>query len=437
MIYFLVIFFTIFTFIAYRNLVNATAILLALLPCYLIRFSVFGLPSTVLEGMILIIVLMWFSRFGFKKAYKRYKKEIQYKPFPYQAQIILIVISATISIFIAPDIWKATGLWRAYFIEPILLFLIFVQIVGTRKDLQKILYGLGVSALSISIFAIYQKITGDFIPVEMWRSEEARRVTSFYTSPNAVGLFLAPIIMIYFGWLFSGIKNKHRRLQYILWKMSVLTLSITAIIFTVSEGTWAGLCAAMIFFASFFIYKQYRIKTGYIKTFFILTILLIAIFSTTNHSLIKGVVNNIIQTPSAQNRLTLWSESWDYLTKDTKNFILGGGIFGFPEIQEDFRDPLKMEPLIYPHNIFLNIWMELGLLGLLSFVWIIILFFKKIKYNDAFILGIASAMITIIIHGLIDVPYFKNDLSIIFWIILGLSITNTLKNDEFIKKIKK
>lgn len=434
--YLLIIFFAIFTLVAHKNLVNATAILIAMLPCYLVRFSIFGLPSTTLEVMLLIIVSIWFLKFGFNKIYKKYKKQAQYTSFPYQTQIILIIASATISVFSAPNTWKALGLWRAYFIEPILFFLIFIQIIKTKKDLQKILYGLGVSAFSVSVFAIYQKITGNLIPVEMWRPEEVRRVTSFYTSPNAVGLFLSPIIMVYLGWFLSEIKNKHKRAVQALWKISVLSLSVTAVIFTVSEGAWTGLVAAIIFFATIFIYKKQKVERKHIKIFIALVVLSVIIFSTINYSFIKNKADEIIQTPSAQNRLTLWSESWKFLTKNTESFIFGAGIFGFPEIQEGFRDPLKMESLIYPHNIFLNFWMEIGLIGALSFVWIIILFFKKIKYDDVFTLGIASAMVTIIIHGLIDVPYFKNDLSIIFWIIIGLSVLATSKYDKIAKKIK-
>jgi hypothetical protein len=35
-----------------------------------------------------------------------------------------------------------------------------------------------------------------------------------------------------------------------------------------------------------------------------------------------------------------------------------------------------------------------------------------------------AAMVAIIIYGLVDVPYFKNDLSVLFWTILGLAEIN-------------
>ena len=40
------------------------------------------------------------------------------------------------------------------------------------------------------------------------------------------------------------------------------------------------------------------------------------------------------------------------------------------------------------------------------------------------ILGAMASMAALLVHGLVDVPYFKNDLALLFWIIyaLGLAI---------------
>ena len=92
-----------------------------------------------------------------------------------------------------------------------------------------------------------------------------------------------------------------------------------------------------------------------------------------------------------------------------------------------------MEIYLYPHNIFLNFWSELGILGALIFDWLIVkyliislglfLFNKKIKQNSVnryLALGLFSAMIVILVHGLVDVPFFKNDLAALFFILLAL-----------------
>ena len=36
-------------------------------------------------------------------------------------------------------------------------------------------------------------------------------------------------------------------------------------------------------------------------------------------------------------------------------------------------------------------------------------------------LGVFLALVGIVVHGLVDVPYFKNDLSLEFWVLLAIS----------------
>ncbi len=93
----------------------------------------------------------------------------------------------------------------------------------------------------------------------------------------------------------------------------------------------------------------------------------------------------------------------------------------------------------YPHNIFLNFWTELGLTGMVLFALVIGKFlFIGLKLletdcrNKGIILGLIGAMMAIFIHGLVDVPYFKNDLSVLFWIIVAMmgAFELSLKNKK-------
>ncbi|MCX6797605.1 MAG: O-antigen ligase family protein [Candidatus Falkowbacteria bacterium] len=97
------------------------------------------------------------------------------------------------------------------------------------------------------------------------------------------------------------------------------------------------------------------------------------------------------------------------------------------ELRAKYWQPVEI--YMYPHNILLNFWSELGLLGALLFAWIIIKYlylssklFKVIKDKRTKIIALSlfAAMITIVIHGLVDVPYFKNDLSVMFWILIAI-----------------
>ena len=84
------------------------------------------------------------------------------------------------------------------------------------------------------------------------------------------------------------------------------------------------------------------------------------------------------------------------------------------------------EDFQYPHNIFLTVWSELGLLGLISFVGLVVhIFAQLIRLNkkkiDLFALALVGSFSFMLIHGLVDVPYFKNDLSLEFWSLIVLA----------------
>ncbi|MBU1180368.1 hypothetical protein KJ885_05475, partial [Patescibacteria group bacterium] len=45
---------------------------------------------------------------------------------------------------------------------------------------------------------------------------------------------------------------------------------------------------------------------------------------------------------------------------------------------------------------------------------------RGVRGDLIFIITAICAMSALLIHGLVDVPYFKNDLSILFWIIFSM-----------------
>jgi uncharacterized membrane protein len=73
----------------------------------------------------------------------------------------------------------------------------------------------------------------------------------------------------------------------------------------------------------------------------------------------------------------------------------------------------------------LSYWLSLGVFGLAAFIILIINFFVRLgrsKSDVTLSAGLFAAMTAILIHGIIDTTYFKNDLSAIFWLIMALSL---------------
>ncbi|MFA7088165.1 MAG: O-antigen ligase family protein [Patescibacteria group bacterium] len=424
----------------------ALLLLVAALPSYLIRFHILGIPFTFLEIMILISFSVWFFKYFVPNLKILIKNKTQKIPYPFSWEIISVLILSLFAVGVAGFTNGALGIWKAYFFEPALLFILLFNVFKNKKDWLKIFWALAISAAVVSLFAIFQKITGMFISNPFWAQADTRRVVSFFGYPNAVGLYLAPIITILSGLLFYE-HNKYNLIKKIIISI-IIIVSFLAIYFAHSEGALIGLLAAITVFG-FFANRKSRIIT-----LICLVVALISIFSFAplrNKALEKITLSDL----SGEIRKQQWRETMKVLTGP--KFWLGAGLDSYQEAVAPYhqegiffnRDKIEnfhakawasaelrekywqpVEVYLYPHNIFLNFWSELGLLGALLFIWIIIKHsYSSLKLTIAYgrekkpekylALGLLAAMVAIIIHGLVDVPYFKNDLSVLFWLIVA------------------
>lgn len=401
-------------YISYKNITSGIQILILFFPLYLFRTSIGKIPSTFLEIALWAVLIPWIIQLLKKGGNCKLK-------IPEKLPILLFLLAATFSIFVSNNQLTAMGIWKAYFIEPILLFILIVNTARSEKDKEKLVVALGLSTLSIVLIAISQKFTGWGIAQIMWAEESQRRVTAFFTSPNAIGLYAGPILVIYFGWLISIYKNPGEWIKK-SFIVIIIALNLMAILFTQSQGTWLAIISGAIFIL-FFSYNKKIVSAC------ILLGLLFIIINTYTRELLLPYIT--FSDRSGQNRLSLWQGSLEFLTSSPKNFIFGSGLSGFSAVHETFRNPKITEPLIYPHNSILNFWMEIGIFGLLAVIWLLIKFFRNgmsmiknkispLGDNNKFYFLTCAAMVTILVHGLIDVPYFKNDLSMIFWTLFAI-----------------
>jgi len=445
----IIIFSVCFFALALWRLDYALFLLIAALPSYLIRFSVLGIPSTVLEVMILLTFAVWFFKSWLPQAKHKLKNRSARVPYPFALEIILLIIFSFVAVGVANFNLGALGIWKAYFFEPILVFILVINIFREKKDWQKILWALLLSTASVSILAIYQKITGNLIANPFWANEATRRVVSFFGYPNAVGLYLAPLVLVFLGWFFSlpHTTTLSKTFKKIL-IMLVIAGALLSIYFARSEGALIGVVAGLLIFGLFAGRRQ-RIATLILTAVVIAGVFYFA--PTKNFVMTKLTLNDL----SGQIRQRQWKETLLALT-GTK-FITGAGLDNYqaavaPYHQEgiffnsdnlpNFDAQLRasstlrtkywqpVEIYMYPHNIFLNFWSEIGLLGALTFMWLLVralyislkltLTYHREGHPEKYLaLGLLSALIAIIVHGLVDVPYFKNDLSVMFWVLLA------------------
>lgn len=385
-----------FAYLTYRDFKLALFVLLALLPTYLIRFSMSTVPTTLLECLVLIAIGFWFVREnGFKLDFLRTMG-------PYRVPILLLLAASCFSVVVAPDVFSALGIWKAYFIEPILLFFVFRSTFTERKDWEYGFFALGGTVIVLSIFAVVQRLTGFGIPTP-WDIE--LRATSFFDFPNALGLFAAPITSAALVYGFGVAKPVRRGFAF-----AIALLGFLACLLSQTEAAFVAIPASLllVLFAS-------SVPSGY-KAWIGSAVLLLGFVAFMFVPIIHEKL--LLQDLSGQARLAQWSETSSYLKT---HWLTGAGLSGYPSAIKPYHDPRVFEIFQFPHNVILNFWVELGLLGVIAFVAFIVVVVRRMvtasrdrtTQADIFVLMAFAALSTMFIHGLVDVPFFKNDLAIL------------------------
>lgn len=106
-------------------------------------------------------------------------------------------------------------------------------------------------------------------------------------------------------------------------------------------------------------------------------------------------------------RLTLYRETWELIQE---YLFTGAGLGGFPLVYSAYVRLIDAPFYVHAHNIFLEIWIEQGLMGISALAWLLIAFAwwgwrTRREWNWLTTAGFAAAGI-LLVHGLVDNPIY-------------------------------
>lgn len=368
------------------------------LPLYLVRFSILGIPTTVLEVLIYVLFILWLIK-GFK--FGEIKK-LLFTHYPLFIAILLILIGVSTATFYSWNLRTSLGIWKAWFIDPILFFIVFISTIKKPEQIARVFYCLICSGLMVSIISLIYLIQG--------KLDGQGRLQGFYNSPNYLAMYLAPVLIIGLGMLFLEKDYLLRRPLFIINLFLIIVL-----FFTKSFGAWLGIIGALIL--GTIIYLSKRKNKKIIWGVICLGLLIILIFG-----LLK--INSIPGRLSLSSRLIIWQRAWEsFITHP----IIGIG----PGTFSDYFPSYPLWGVPQPHNLYLAFLLQTGIFGFIGLIWLLIWFFrrgfKSVIGGKGLVIGtwdlgliLMSVMVYILIHGLVDTTYWKNDLSIFFWLVIGI-----------------
>jgi O-antigen polymerase len=324
---------------------------------------------------------------------------------------ILLLLASTISLSLNFSI-HGLGLLIALFWEPIILF-IGIKLSGTKLNQKIILYGIASLLIINGLLCMIQYYSLWLLPQAYWGNAiEPKRSLGIFSHPNANALFITPLLALLLPFIWQTWRQNHEKFKKIFLTLGLLFGSL-GLLFSMSRAGYLALTVA----ASIFLFQKLS-KLQLVCTFIIGVVAIIGLVNFL--PIVKYRLTHAAFKDNASSaRLELWKGGVNLLKQ---NPVFGVGLGGF---SREYAK-LNIDPIYgthtSPHNIFLHFWLETGLLGLLSISSIFIFliwqgFFQKSVTLNQKALGLF--VMAIIIHGLFDIAYFKNDLALTFWLILA------------------
>ncbi|MBO0685704.1 MAG: O-antigen ligase family protein, partial [Candidatus Dormibacteraeota bacterium] len=245
---------------------------------------------------------------------------------------------------------------------------------------------------------------------------------ALYTSANSVALYLVPLVALAAG----GLLHARERMVRVA-SGAFLVIGLSASILTYSRGGWLAIGAAALVLA-----LSHRLRWWLLGGITAGVAAVAAVPSVRRRVLLEfqpGAAN------TADPRLHLYSVTLRILQH---NPILGTGLAALHQAVVPLWGPGNPWWVLYAHNLALSLWVELGLGGLISFAWIFgaVAFVSWRAWRQGTLdwrplhVGVLGALAAIFVHGLVDTPYFGNDLSLQFWALVALSWVGRLRPRE-------
>lgn len=380
----------------------------ALAPAYVIRWHIGFYPTTLLEAAI------WFSIVVFGLELWQSRAALVWRG-PLTVPAGLFVIAGAIAVVAAPNRTAGLGLYRAYILEPIAFGLVLANVLRTPRRAAAVAAGLAAGATVAGLANSYVVLTQ--LLNHTYDVAQTPPVV-IYSTANAVALYIVPIVGLAISLALYG--SRQERLGGGVFV--VIGTIVTALSF--SRGGYLALAAVVI--GAVLAHRRRLLLLG------------IAVAALVGLGLIPPIRHRIlIETQNVygntiQSRLDLWTAAVKLIEHRP---LFGAGLSGFQQMSAPYYTHFHtLANFIDPHNIVLNFWVETGLLGLIAFTWIMVAGFQESWRGwrqgpdgwRAYHLGVLLALVAVVVHGLVDVPYFKNDLSLLFWTLIGITLAGRL-----------
>lgn len=402
----------------------ALAITVLFAPAYAVRFGLGGLPA---NGLMVWLGLLWLV-FAARLVAQKKVSEFLFSIFAINRTLLILtglfMLAGTISLFVGGADREKLGQWIVLFFQPIGTFFIARYILKNYpRAKQHLVNAMYVFVAVSGLYAIIQYFTLLGVPQEFWgNANEPKRAVGFFLHPNFYALFITPLLafllpVVSGQWLVdrknlgsnhsSTLVTDHSSLVTVI----AWVLGCVGLFLSLSRAGWLGLAAVV---GVFLIVRGNKQMLKWASVIVIFIVIVIAAVPNFRYRVILPFHGE----KSSIARLSLWNTGWK-MVKDSP--VLGKGLLGFSRNWDKFNTDKNLLSYPAPHNVLLNFWVWTGLLGAISFFGLCVgALWHLRKQSDRYVLGVALFIIALLVQGLVDIPYLKNDLALLFWLMYAL-----------------
>lgn len=354
---------------------------------------VFWSVAAIHVGTILLIV-GWLIKCFLNKKIELPRKDLL-------MPITLFLSICFLSVCINGDFSSGLKEWKSLF-ELFFGYYLILNFIQSKHEIKVILSALTFSSVLAAIYGIFQYFSGDI------RAEGSTTYMIF-----ASGMMFAAIFNLN---LFLAVVSLKKKIIY----FTSLILNILALIFTMTRGAWLAFIGALLCQS---IFKERKVL--------ILTVVLSLILLLVPS--IKERTQTIIDLKMHSNseRLCLWQSSIN-MVKDHP--FLGVGLGRFPKAYQEkyILEQAKERDLAHAHNNFFHYAAELGIIGVMSFTYLLIAILRscwvscvntKDKYLSRVSFSGLLCVLAFIIQGMTEFTFGASVTVRFLFLLIALSLS--------------
>ncbi len=328
--------------------------------------------------------------------------------------LLLVYLVASLTSF-AP--MKSIQIWAIYFAF-ISFYFTVVNTIKTKKQLFDLLKVFVLSAVLVCLYGLFQYATGQsseqsWVDNEMFEDIKLR-IYSTLENPNVLGEYILLTLPISISLLWTS-KSLLSRITY----LGFSGIMGIALILTFSRGCWLGIIGAAAVFITFVAGKLWGLA---------LIALPLLPFIIPESILNRFTSIGDMSDSSTSYRVSIWLGTL-LMLKDYWLTGVGPGTEAYTAVYPFYSHNLVVAQ--HAHNLFLHITSESGIIGLLTFIALMLLFFKRTASGASLVkksslaialVGIAAAQTGFLIQGVFDNCFYNYRVFMIFWAVLAVGM---------------